>query len=123
MSQKRTLVAVAMGTLLLTTGCGGLSSTRQGTVTGTVTVSGGPAAATGGPAFTGQPQQNGTVSLLWNGQQVTTTTTDSQGHYSVSVDPGTYSVDACGSIPPSSGHSVNVKAGTTTEHDIVCSVP
>ena len=55
--------------------------------------------------------------------EVATTTTDSQGHYSISVDPGMYSVDAYGSIPPSSGDSVNVKAGTTTEHDIVCSVP
>lgn len=123
MSQKRTLIAVAISTLLLTTGCGWQSSTRQGTVAGTVSVSGGPATATGGPAFTGQPQQNGTVSLSSNGQQVATTTTDSQGHYSISVDPGTYSVDACGAIPPSSGDSVNVKAGTTTQHDIVCSVP
>ena len=123
MSQKRTLAAVVMGTLLVTTGCGWLSSTRQGTVTGTITVSGGPAAPTGGPAFTGLPQQNGTVSFLANGQQIATTTTDSQGHYSVSVDPGTYSVDACGAAPASSGESVIVRAATTTQHDIVCSVP
>jgi hypothetical protein len=49
------------------------------------------------------------------------TTTDSHGHYAVSVEPGTCAIDACGAVPPV-GDPVSVEAGGATQHDIVCVV-
>jgi hypothetical protein len=120
MVRKKTVLAVVISTSLLTSACGWFGSATQGTLTGRVTVSGGPGTPTGGTAFRGLPEQNLTVSLRSNGQQVAFTTTDSQGHYSISLNAGTYSLHACGEVAPGGGDSVTVNAGTTAQHDVSC---
>lgn len=72
--------------------------------------------------MTGQPQPGTTVSLSQDGHAVASVTADSRGRFTFTPAPGTYVVDGCGALLPSS-ETVTVHEGRTTQHDITCSVP
>lgn len=118
MIRSGVLAAIAVCGVLL--GCSGPSG--QGTVSGIVRISGGPSLPGSGQAKTGQPQAGAAVSLASDGHEVASGTTDAQGHFTISVAPGTYEIDGCGSLSPS-GETVTIAGGQTTQHDIMCQMP
>ena len=79
-------------------GGGGGQQPQTGVIEGTVT-----------DASTGQPIAGATVTV----GSVASTTTDSQGHYSVEVEPGTYTVTASADGYQSQSQTVTVQAGET----------
>ncbi|HVQ88452.1 MAG TPA: hypothetical protein VMT88_09740 [Actinomycetes bacterium] len=79
--------------------CTGSTSTEteqttlaKGTLTGLVTMSGGPVNLQGQPALHHDPARNWSVTVRSDAKVVSTTSTDAQGRFSFELSPGTYQV-------------------------------
>jgi FlaG/FlaF family flagellin (archaellin) len=92
------------------------TATSNGTLTGQVKMYGGPATATG-QALNGEPGPGWHVIVRSGSQQVATTTSDSSGHFTFNLAPGTYTL-VC-SIP----QKVEVRSGQQTTVACIVSVP
>ena len=131
----RTLV-IALATLTMATACASsradsgrtqpsspspeqvTSAGQQGTLTGLVTISGGPMTTNGQMALNNTPQPNKQVIVTAAGREVGKSTTDSAGHFTASLPAGDYTVsDDCG------GQPVTVVGGRTTSVTLSCDVP
>lgn len=111
------VAGVAVSALLAA--CSGSAS--QGTVVGTVTISGGPVANNRQPSV--QPLSGVRVTFTADGQQVGSATTNDVGAFSVRLSPGTYVVSACGGALTAPDDRVTVAPDQTTKHNIGCSTP
>ena len=89
------------------------------TVSGTVRIYGGPMLPNGKMAANGNPMQAvAPVVVKQSGQVVKRSSTNSQGHYSLSLPAGTYVISAGCSQP-----ATVLGAGETVTRDLQCDVP